>query len=99
MDRSGGGASRASAQQDAEEAYNQILSSLRDDPDSSKRFLDQWTTGEIQRETKLEVDPSETPENPAIFTEKIMKLECHISINTNYMATGISNVSFMYSFM
>ncbi|KAK0457163.1 uncharacterized protein EV420DRAFT_1310203 [Desarmillaria tabescens] len=95
MDRSGGGgAPRGFAQQDAEEAYSQILNSLREVPDSddpSKRFLDQWMAGEIQRVTKLEVDPSETPEPPTITSEKVMKLECHISINTNYMATGISN--------
>ncbi len=80
------------AQQDAEEAFSQIVNCLRpvtDASDANKRFVEQWMMGEISRETKLEGDASLEP--PTFSTEKILKLECHISITTNYMATGIVN--------
>ncbi|KAF9037349.1 cysteine proteinase [Hymenopellis radicata] len=80
------------AQQDAEEAYSQIVNCLRpvtDASDANKKFVEQWMMGEISRETKLEGDASLEP--PTFSTEKVLKLECHISITTNYMATGIAN--------
>ncbi|KIY67649.1 cysteine proteinase [Cylindrobasidium torrendii FP15055 ss-10] len=80
------------AQQDAEEAYTQILNSLREvnDPeDASKKFLEQWMMVDIQRETKLEGNADSEP--PTISTEKALKVECHITLQTNYLSQGISS--------
>jgi hypothetical protein len=36
----------------------------------------------------------EAPEEPkSIKTDKVLKLDCNININTNYMLTGIKDVS------
>ncbi|KAF8895799.1 cysteine proteinase [Mucidula mucida] len=70
------------AQQDAEEAFSQIVNCLRpvtDASDANKRFVEQW----MMAEGDASLEP------PTFSTEKILKLECHISITTNYMATGI----------
>ncbi|TCD68576.1 deubiquitinating enzyme [Steccherinum ochraceum] len=82
------------AQQDAEECWVQLLGSLRDVPGlpgpsgsgASKRFIEQYLTGEVRRELTCD----EAPEEPAsVTTEKVLKIECNITINTNYMHSGI----------
>ncbi|KAH7913651.1 hypothetical protein BJ138DRAFT_1058705 [Hygrophoropsis aurantiaca] len=94
MDRSKGGMMAGYAQQDAEECWSQITNSLKEVPGidgagasvSSKKFVDQFMTGEMRRELKCE----EAPEESATVTfEKVLKIECNITIATNYMHTGI----------
>jgi ubiquitin carboxyl-terminal hydrolase 14 len=45
--------------------------------------------GEMRRELTCD----EAPEEPAsVTTEQVLKIECNISITTNFMLTGIMNV-------
>ncbi|KAJ4480924.1 hypothetical protein J3R30DRAFT_3462421 [Lentinula aciculospora] len=104
-DRSGKGAMKGRgggfAQQDAEECYSQVLNSVRDVevPDTlihpgtingaggqRKKFIEQFMMGEIRRE----LSSTEAPEEPpTVSNEKIMKIECNINSQTNYMHSGI----------
>ncbi|KAG7087727.1 hypothetical protein E1B28_013673 [Marasmius oreades] len=85
------------AQQDAEECYSQILNSLREldvlealvpEPARSgrRKFIEQYMMGEIRRELS---SPEAPEEPPTVATEKIMKIECNITAQTNYMHSGI----------
>ncbi|KAJ3992196.1 hypothetical protein F5050DRAFT_1790129 [Lentinula boryana] len=89
------------AQQDAEECYSQVLNSVRDVevPDSlihpgviggtggqKKKFIEQYMMGEIRRELSSPESPDEAP---TVTIEKIMKIECNINSQTNYMHSGI----------
>jgi len=81
------------AQQDAEECWTQIINSLSVVPGAvvpgapvQKKFVEQFMTGEMTSELKC----VEAPDEPATtMTEKIMKVSCNISKDTNYMTTGI----------
>ncbi|KAJ3871809.1 hypothetical protein F5051DRAFT_422742 [Lentinula edodes] len=87
------------AQQDAEECYSQVLNSVRDVevPDilirpgavnggQRKRFVEQYMMGEMRRELS---SPEAPDEPPTVSNEKIMKIECNINSQTNYMHSGI----------
>ncbi|KAK1228358.1 deubiquitinating enzyme [Marasmius sp. AFHP31] len=88
------------AQQDAEECYSQVLNSLREvdvtealippgtTPVSGgrRKFIEQFLMGEIRRELSSAEAPDEPP---TVSTEKIMKIECNITGQTNYMHSGI----------
>jgi len=87
------------AQQDAEECWIQIMNNIRGLPgvvdtasgssqtqQDRTRFIEQYMMGEMRSEMKCE----EAPEEPStVSTEKILKLECNITKETNYMHTGI----------
>jgi ubiquitin carboxyl-terminal hydrolase 14 len=77
------------AQQDAEECWSQILSVLRTNvkaPDSEKSFVDTFMSGTITSTLKCD----ESPDEPVITaTEPFLKLNCHISSSTSFMADGI----------
>ncbi|KAI0076894.1 cysteine proteinase [Panus rudis PR-1116 ss-1] len=88
------GLGAAYAQQDAEECYTQLINSLKEVPglpgpsgtNNGKKFVEQFLMGEMRRELKCD----EAPEEPAsVTTEKVLKVECNISITTNYMLSGI----------
>ncbi|KIJ64270.1 hypothetical protein HYDPIDRAFT_90832 [Hydnomerulius pinastri MD-312] len=94
MDRSKGGMMAGHAQQDAEECWTQMTNALKDVPaiDASgssvagKKFVDQFMMGEMRRELKCD----EAADEPStVTTERVLKIECNISITTNYMHTGI----------
>ncbi|THH28760.1 hypothetical protein EUX98_g5430 [Antrodiella citrinella] len=77
----------------AEECWVQLLGSLRDVPGipgpsggAPGRFVDQYLTGTMRRELTCDEAPEEPP---SVTSEKVLKVECNISINTNYMQTGI----------
>ncbi|KAJ3574855.1 hypothetical protein NP233_g1485 [Leucocoprinus birnbaumii] len=54
----------------------------------NKRFVEQYLMGEMQRELSCD----EAPEEPASITsEQVLKVECNIIANTNYMLAGIMN--------
>ncbi|KAI0092342.1 cysteine proteinase [Irpex rosettiformis] len=85
------------AQQDAEECWVQLTNALRDVPglpgpsgsnSSGQKFVEQYMTGVMCRELKC-TDPEAAAEPPSITSEKVLKIECNITISTNYMHTGI----------
>ncbi|KZT00260.1 cysteine proteinase [Laetiporus sulphureus 93-53] len=83
------------AQQDAEECWVQLTNALKEVPGLpgpssegtiSKTFVDQYMTGEMRRELRCDEAPEEPP---TVTFEKVLKIECNISITTNYMLQGI----------
>ncbi|KAF8578878.1 cysteine proteinase [Ramaria rubella] len=81
------------AQQDAEECWTQILNSLAVLPgtitpgaSSQKKFVEQFIMGEMTSELKCEEAPDEPP---TTIKEKITKVSCNISKETNFMYSGI----------
>ncbi|KAI3604167.1 ubiquitin carboxyl-terminal hydrolase 6 [Moniliophthora roreri] len=98
-DRSGKGATMGGgfAQQDAEECYSQVLNSLREvnvaealippgTAGGTRKFIEQYLMSEVRRELSTLEAPDEPP---SISTERIMKIECNITGQTNYMQSGI----------
>ncbi|KAK8040385.1 ubiquitin C-terminal hydrolase [Apiospora marii] len=87
------------AQQDAEEAWSQIVSQLRqklkvkDTPDASEvPFVDNYMAGEFT--SALECDEPaarEGGEEKVVVTEPFLKLNCHIDGSTNHLTDGIKN--------
>lgn len=81
------------AQQDAEEAWSQILTQLRqklkiNEKDAS--FVDKYMTGRF--ESVLECDEpqaKELGEEPQYSSDTFLKLDCHISGTTNHLRDGI----------
>ncbi|KAI0726971.1 cysteine proteinase [Fomitopsis betulina] len=85
------------AQQDAEECWVQLTNGLRDvsipGPSTEgatlpRKFVDQYMTGEIRRELRCDEAPNEPS---SVSLEKTLKIECNISITTNYMLQGIKD--------
>ncbi|KAH8878903.1 cysteine proteinase [Thozetella sp. PMI_491] len=94
------------AQQDAEEAWSQIISQLnqklkiqepKGDGEAEGEgavvsFIEKYLGGEF--ETKLECDDpaaAEAGEQPIISREPFLKLNCHIDGQTNHLRDGIVN--------
>jgi ubiquitin carboxyl-terminal hydrolase 14 len=90
------------AQQDAEEAWSQILSQLRQKlktketltPGSEEAkeisFVDKYMAGRY--ESILECDDpaaKEAGEEPVVSEDTFLKLDCHISATTNHLRDGI----------
>ncbi|OBZ74933.1 Ubiquitin carboxyl-terminal hydrolase 6 [Grifola frondosa] len=87
----------AYAQQDAEECWVQLTNALKEVPgvpgpssesSPSKKFVEQFLSGEMRRELTCDEAPEEPP---TVSTEKVLKIECNISITTNYMHQGIKD--------
>lgn len=77
-------------QQDAEEVWSQLLTVLRDtltvDGDNDTAIVNKYMSGTFETEMKSE----EAPEEPTTKgTESFLKLDCHISISTNYVRDGL----------
>ncbi|EPQ62603.1 Ubiquitin-specific protease [Blumeria graminis f. sp. tritici 96224] len=87
------------AQQDAEEAWSQILNQLReklritvqengDSKDVS--FVDRYMRGEFTSITECDEQAAkEAGEMPTQNSEPFLKLDCHISASTNHLRDGI----------
>jgi ubiquitin carboxyl-terminal hydrolase 14 len=85
------------AQQDAEEAWSQIVAQLRqklktkDGKDSDEvSFVDRFMGGEFS--SKLEIDDEEARKNGEPVTEStepFLKLSCHIDSTVNHLRDGI----------
>ncbi|KAF7724077.1 Ubiquitin carboxyl-terminal hydrolase 14 [Apophysomyces ossiformis] len=77
-------------QQDAEECWSELISVLKaklpQEEGLGKNFIDKYMTGSMQTEIKC-IDAPE--EEGSTTNESFSKLTCHISINTNYMMSGI----------
>lgn len=77
-------------QQDAEEAWSLLLNylrgSLKNGDDNNSSAIDKYLSGTFETTLKS----METPEDePKIGEEQFFKLDCHISINTNFLKDGI----------
>ncbi|KDR78333.1 hypothetical protein GALMADRAFT_64881 [Galerina marginata CBS 339.88] len=86
----------------AEECYGAIINSLRNVPGldangssvstgaeaaiGRAKFVEQFMMGEMRRELSC---PEAPEEHATVTTEKVLKVECNITINTNFMLSGI----------
>lgn len=84
------------AQQDAEEAWSQIISQVRSKvklPEAAQNsFIDKYMSGEFS--SKLECDDpaaKEVGEEPVFTKDSFLKLNCHIDSSTNHLSDGIRN--------
>jgi hypothetical protein len=78
---------------DADEAWTQVVSALRSSLPSQSghgSVVDDLMSIEL---TKTLSTPEAPDEAPSTSTEKALKLECNISINTNFLMSGIMDVS------
>ncbi|KAL2007531.1 hypothetical protein VTN00DRAFT_8969 [Thermoascus crustaceus] len=83
------------AQQDAEEAWSQIVSLLRErlkiKDDGEVSFIDKYLAGQF--ESVLECDDpaaKEAGEEPVRSSDVFLKLNCHIGKETNHLRDGIN---------
>jgi len=53
---------------------------------SSKKFVEQFLTAQIKRELKCDEAPEE---EPSVSYDTVTKVDCNITINTNFMHSGI----------
>ncbi|KAI1321886.1 ubiquitin carboxyl-terminal hydrolase-like protein [Xylariaceae sp. FL0255] len=81
------------AQQDAEEAWSQIISQLRSKlKTEDNSFIDKYMSGEFTSELVCDEPAAvEGGEQPIISKEPFLKLNCHIDGNTNHLRDGIVN--------
>ncbi|KAH6651749.1 ubiquitin carboxyl-terminal hydrolase 14 [Truncatella angustata] len=86
------------AQQDAEEAWSQIISQVRqkvkvkNSAEAEQSFIDSYMAGEFS--SKLECDDpaaKELGEEPILTKDAFLKLNCHIDSSTNHLSDGIRN--------
>ncbi|KAI1423902.1 ubiquitin carboxyl-terminal hydrolase-like protein [Xylaria sp. FL1777] len=88
------------AQQDAEEAWSQILSQVRQklrvkdtsDATSDTSFIEKYMSGEFTSELVCD-EPAATEggEQPITSNDAFLKLNCHIDASTNHLRDGIVN--------
>jgi ubiquitin carboxyl-terminal hydrolase 14 len=88
------------AQQDAEEAYSQILSKVRPklkikekvgDEEKEVTFIDKYMAGTFDSVMECdEPEAKEKGEEPVKSTETFYKLNCHINIDTNHLRDGLA---------
>lgn len=83
------------AQQDAEEAWSQIVSQLRQKLKSGvtgaeKSFVDDYMSGTYDSIMECdELAAKEGGEEPVKSSEKFFKLNCHIGLETNHLRDGL----------
>ncbi|KAK5626916.1 hypothetical protein RRF57_002631 [Xylaria bambusicola] len=88
------------AQQDAEEAWSQILSQVRQklrvkdttDATSDVSFIEKYMSGEFTSELACDEPAArEGGEQPIVSKDAFLKLNCHIDATTNHLRDGIVN--------
>ncbi|KAI1813157.1 ubiquitin carboxyl-terminal hydrolase-like protein [Poronia punctata] len=88
------------AQQDAEEAWSQILSQIRQklrvkdasDATSDASFIEKYMSGQFTSELVCdELGAVEAGEKPVVSKDGFLKLNCHIDSSTNHLRDGIVN--------
>ncbi|KAI3327131.1 ubiquitin carboxyl-terminal hydrolase-like protein [Xylariaceae sp. AK1471] len=88
------------AQQDAEEAWSQILSQVRQklrvqdssDATTNASFIEKYMSGEFTSELVCdEPEATEGGEQPIVSKDAFPKLNCHIDASTNHLRDGIVN--------
>lgn len=83
------------AQQDAEEAWSQIVSQLRTklkvkEGESEESFVDKYMAGKFKSIMECDdVEAKEKGEEPVVSESEFLKLDCHISGSTNHLRDGI----------
>ncbi|PTD05077.1 Ubiquitin carboxyl-terminal hydrolase 6 [Fusarium culmorum] len=85
------------AQQDAEEAWSQIVQQLNQklritgsEDSSGKSFVEKYMSGEFTSVLKCDEEQASTDgEKPVVATEGFSKLNCHIDSSTNHLRDGI----------
>lgn len=80
------------SQQDAEECYTSLVSSLDRKLSTSvteKSFVAQYMTGTLQSNLKCDEAPEESP---IVNEETFFRLSCHISQNVNFLSQGLKEV-------
>jgi ubiquitin carboxyl-terminal hydrolase 14 len=84
------------AQQDAEEAWSQILSKIRnqlkskqtvDGAESESSFVDKYMAGSLTSELKCD----EGDEEPVVSSDTFFKLDCHIDTDTSHLRDGLAS--------
>lgn len=78
---------------DADEAWTLLVSALRSGisgDHAPRHFIDDWMALELTKTLSTTDAPDESP---SVTTEKALKLECNITINTNFLMSGILDVS------
>lgn len=86
--------SNAYAQQDAEEAWSQILAQIRSKlkmeggDKAAVPFVDKYLSGQFSNVLKCD---EEGGEEPVTSTDEFLKLNCHISGTTNHLRDGIAD--------
>lgn len=75
-------------QQDAEEFWTQLLTTLNNTlkDDNGDSIVTKYMTGSFETEMKTAEAPEEPP---SLKDESFTKLNCHISISTNYLKDGL----------
>jgi ubiquitin carboxyl-terminal hydrolase 14 len=85
------------AQQDAEEAWSQILSKIRgqlkiketvDGSETHSSFVDKYMAGSLTSELKCDEGDME---EPVISNEAFFKLNCHIDTDTSHLRDGLAS--------
>lgn len=87
------------AQQDAEEAWSQIVSQVRqklktkESPNAAETsFIDSYMAGQFSSVLECdEAEAREAGEQPVQSTDTLLKLNCHIDAQTNHLTDGIKN--------
>ncbi|KAI0805481.1 ubiquitin carboxyl-terminal hydrolase-like protein [Xylaria sp. FL0064] len=88
------------AQQDAEEAWSQILSQVRQklrikdqsDATTDASFIEKYMSGEFTSELVCDEPAArEAGEQPIVSKDAFLKLNCHIDASTNHLRDGIVN--------
>jgi ubiquitin carboxyl-terminal hydrolase 14 len=91
---------RGYAQQDAEEAWSQVLSQLRrsltrteSSTEGSKAasFVDKYMAGAFESVMECDDPTARDAEAPVRSTEEFLKLNCHITTETNHLRDGLAN--------
>lgn len=84
------------AQQDAEEAWSQILAQLRqklmvkEGEGSEASFIDKYLAGQFESETECDdAAAKQVGEQPTKSSDIFYKLDCHIGKDTNHLHDGI----------
>lgn len=84
------------AQQDAEEAWSQIVSQLKqklqikDESEKTTSFVDKYMAGEYVSVLECDdLEAKEKGEQPTTAKESFYKLSCHIKSDTNHLRDGI----------
>ncbi|KAL3422738.1 ubiquitin carboxyl-terminal hydrolase [Phlyctema vagabunda] len=84
------------AQQDAEEAWSQIIQQLRQklkitgSPEGEISFVDKYLAGRFESVTECdEAQARDAGEEPTKGEDAFLKLDCHISGSTNHLKDGI----------
>ncbi|GAA6018668.1 hypothetical protein JCM11491_001253 [Sporobolomyces phaffii] len=79
------------AQQDAQEAWSQIVqaakSSMAGSTSEEGKFVEGWMTGRLQKKLS---SPEAPAEEPKVSSETFLELKCNISGTTNYMMQGLT---------